>query len=119
MSTSTNWSPSGLPSTSAGDIMLFNGTSSFNTIPFNGGTFSGSDGIGGLSIASAQTNALAIANAGAANSVFRLRANANVTIGAGAGAFSFGTTGNSIVLNLSNAAIRANSARSVSVMIKR
>jgi len=101
MSSAANWNLPGVPSTTAGDTMLFDGSSSFNDITFPGATFAGSaqNGLGGLTISSTQTAALTINNSGAESVVFRIRPDANFTIQADAGAFSFGTGGSMFFLN--------------------
>jgi autotransporter-associated beta strand protein len=108
MATATNWSGSTLPSATAQDIMLFNGSSTFNSITFNGGTFNANPGLGGLSIAAAQTANLTITNAGTAGSVFRLGTNANVSIESGAGALTLGGSGNTYFINLGSGANSTN-----------
>jgi fibronectin-binding autotransporter adhesin len=108
LSVAANWSPTGTPSGTAQDQIIFNGSSTFNTVTFPGNTFNGQPGLGGVTITSAQTNPVSISNTGAAGSVFRLASNANLTIQAGAGAFSIGTSGVSHNLNLGNAVNSAN-----------
>jgi autotransporter-associated beta strand protein len=108
MATAANWSGATLPSATAKDIMLFNGSSTFNSITFNGATFGGSPGLGGVNIAAAQTANLTITNAGTAGSVFRLGANANISIASGAGALTLGGSGNSYFINLNNTANTTN-----------
>jgi autotransporter-associated beta strand protein len=108
MATAANWSGATLPSATAQDIMLFNGSSTFNSITFNGATFGGSPGLGGVNIAAAQTANLTITNAGTAGSVFRLGANANISIASGAGALTLGGSGNSYFINLNNTANTTN-----------
>lgn len=107
MATVGNWNPSGVPSTSTGDHMLFNGSSAQTALTFPGATFGGSPGVGNITFAAGQTDDMTINNSGAANSVFRLRDSVSspsaFTVEAGAGAISWGTSGNSFFLNLTNA----------------
>ena len=102
MALGTNWTPTGLPSATVQDSMIFNGSSTFNSLTFNGGSFSANPGLGGLSVTAAQTSALSINNIGTAGSVFRLGANANVTIASGAGAVTFGGANNTYFINVNN-----------------
>ncbi|MFO1524195.1 MAG: hypothetical protein U1G05_19655 [Kiritimatiellia bacterium] len=102
MATAANWSPSGVPSVASGDHIVFDGSSAQTALTFLQGTFNNNPGLGNITLAATQTDALSMDNAGTAGAVLRLNSNSSLAIAAGAGTFSLGTGGNTFFLNLYN-----------------
>ncbi len=103
MNVTNNWSPVGVPAATNGDNIVFSGSSAQNSPTFPYNVFNGNNGLGDITVTSAQITNLTINSTGGAGSdVFRLLGNKRVAVEPGAGAFSMGTSGSTFYLNLGN-----------------
>jgi autotransporter-associated beta strand protein len=103
MNVAANWSPAGVPAVTNGDSIVFSGSSAQNSPTFPYNVFNGNNGLGDITMTSAQITNLTVTCAGGTGSdVVRLLSSKRLAIEAGAGAFTMGASGNTFYLNLGN-----------------
>lgn len=122
LNASTNWSPNGVPSSGAGDTMVWNGTAAGNLDLVMTADITGNPGVF-ASLTSGQTGYVTITN-NAANRAIRFNQGNSLSIASGAGALTFGAGGGSpafpfqIALGVGNGAVHNwtnNSANPVTI----
>lgn len=122
LNTSTSWSPNGVPSSSGGDTMLWNGTAAGNLDVALTNNLSSGNGLL-MSVTAGQTGNLTITNS-AATLALRFNQGNSLLVANGAGAVTFGTGGGNpatpfqLVMGVGNGAVHLwtnNSANPVTI----